>query len=79
MKRSKLLYILGMSLFVGMSLISCDDFLDENPDNRTELDTEEKIISLLTSAYTSHSYAIINECLSDNTCLLYTSDAADEQ
>lgn len=67
MKRSKLLYILGMSLFVGMSLISCDDFLDENPDNRTELDTEEKIISLLTSAYTSHSYAIINECLSDNT------------
>ena len=27
----------------------------------------KKIISLLTSAYTSHSYAIINECLSDNT------------
>lgn len=67
MKRSNLLYTLGLSLFVGLSFTSCDDFLDENPDNRTELDTEDKVISLLTSAYTSHSYAIINECLSDNT------------
>ena len=34
---------------VAFSLVSCDKFLDVMPDNRTELDTQEKIRSLLVS------------------------------
>lgn len=56
-----------MVLFAGLALTSCDDYLDENPDNRTDIDTEDKVISLLVSAYPTSSYAIVNECMSDNT------------
>lgn len=52
---------------LGMMLSSCDDFLDEMPDNRTELDTEKKIVDLLISAYPDRHYALLAELSSDNT------------
>lgn len=47
-------------------LASCNDFLDELPDNRTELDTEAKIENLLVSAYPTHDPIIFAEYMSDN-------------
>ncbi len=37
-------------------LAGCDDYLDENPDNRVELDNLEKAAQLLTNAYSESSY-----------------------
>lgn len=48
-------------------LTSCDDFLDTMPDNRTTLDTEEKIEKMITSAYLDHEYCSALELMSDNT------------
>jgi hypothetical protein len=47
-------------LFAG-----CDKFLEENPDNRVELNTVEKSAQLLTNAYSSAGYTF-NEWMSDN-------------
>lgn len=52
---------------VMLTLGSCSkDFLDKLPDNRAEVDTEEKIIALLGSAYPDHDYNMITEMMSDN-------------
>ena len=40
----------------SLILAACNDFLDELPDNRTELDTPDKINRLLVSAYPSRSF-----------------------
>lgn len=66
MKRKYIYYPL-MALAMGMVMSSCDDFLDEMPDNRTELDTDDKITSLLVSAYPETHYALLAEMASDNT------------
>lgn len=55
---------LSLLLLVGFS--SCDDFLSEIPDNRTQIDTPEKISELLVTAYPSRSYFPIAEVMSDN-------------
>ncbi|RNL91698.1 RagB/SusD family nutrient uptake outer membrane protein [Sinomicrobium pectinilyticum] len=47
-------------------LISCESFLDEVPDNRTEIDSPEKINELLTGAYPEASYFLFTESMSDN-------------
>ena len=47
-------------------LIACSDFLDELPDNRATLDTEEKMEALLVSAYPDHDFQQITEMMSDN-------------
>lgn len=57
--------ILLISLVLGFSATSCDDFLDEMPDNRTELDTEDKILKIITSAYPTAS-PLVAELMSDN-------------
>lgn len=67
MKINKILYTGSLALALSFSLTSCDSYLDENPDNRATLDSEEKIISLLTSAYGQSGYAVLNEVMSDNT------------
>lgn len=36
------------------------------PDNRTEINTEEKIVALLTSAYPQNTYIVLTEMSSDN-------------
>lgn len=55
-------------LFLGATLYTaCNDFLDESPDNRTEIDTPEKISKLLVSAYPRRTCAYLLEMSSDNT------------
>lgn len=61
----KYFIIIPVSL-VLMCFTSCDKFLDEVPDNRTELDTDEKITKLLVSGYASHIFALTTEMMSDN-------------
>lgn len=53
-------------LLVLISASSCDEFLSEKPDNRTEIDTPEKISELLVEAYPQISYFDIAETMSDN-------------
>lgn len=58
-----------LSLLGGLT--SCDKFLDTLPDNRTELNSTEKIQKLLVSAYASRTYVRFFEYASDN-CELYS-------
>ena len=51
----------------SLTVSSCNDFLDEMPDNRTELDTPEKITKLLVTAYPTTSWNLLAEFSSDNT------------
>ena len=64
MKKRDIFKLLFLS--ATMALCSCNDFLDELPDNRAELDSAEKINKLLVSAYPSRSYVIMCEFASDN-------------
>jgi tetratricopeptide (TPR) repeat protein len=66
MKLKYIYYSIAL-LALSTSTISCDDYLDKMPDNRTELDTQEKITDLLVSAYPTTHYAAISEFTSDNT------------
>ena len=63
--KKKILYVL-MVLATGASLTSCDDFLDTMPDNRTTVDTESKVKSILVSAYPDKTFALVTELMSDN-------------
>lgn len=45
---------------------SCEKFLDQEPDMRVDLDTEDKIASLLVSAYPKKNYLMFAEVASDN-------------
>lgn len=58
--------ILVASLLIAVSAVSCDDFLSEIPDNRTQLDSADKISDLLVSAYPIYGYAPFTELMSDN-------------
>ena len=55
-----------LSLLVLISISSCDEFLSETPDNRTQIDTPEKISELLVNAYPNGTYMDIAETMSDN-------------
>lgn len=50
----------------GGMLVSCDDFLGEVPDNRTEINTEANVKALITSAYPTTSAMLMGEYSSDN-------------
>ncbi|MCF0175532.1 MAG: RagB/SusD family nutrient uptake outer membrane protein [Bacteroidales bacterium] len=50
----------------ALAFAGCDKFLDVMPDNRTELDTKEKIQTFLTSAYPATDYMLLTEYSSDN-------------
>jgi starch-binding outer membrane protein, SusD/RagB family len=52
--------------FCFILFISCDEFLDTMPDNRTTLNTPKKITQLLVSAYPAANYSVIAELSSDN-------------
>lgn len=58
-----LLFTVASALFN----VSCDSYLDESPDNRTELDSEDKIARILVSAYPTNSPDLFLEHMSDNT------------
>ena len=56
-------------IFFAAALLAaagCDKFLDKMPDNRTEIDTQEKIQALLVSAYPPTDYMLVTEFMSDN-------------
>lgn len=50
----------------AVALTSCDDFLETMPDNRTTLDSEDKVMRMLTSSYLDHEYCLPLELMSDN-------------
>ena len=50
--------LLAISLFSIVAMCSCTA-LDEAPDNRTEIDTADKVSKLLTSAYPLSSPALL--------------------
>jgi hypothetical protein len=57
----------AIALFMTIaSLTSCFDALDEVPDNRTEIDSPEKVRLLLVSAYPQETPALLCELSGDN-------------
>lgn len=56
-------FALGMGM---LALASCDDYLDKLPDDRAELDTEQKVTQLLVSAYPTVNNHVMMELSSDN-------------
>ena len=52
------------ALLTGM--VSCNDFLDVQPDNRTTIDSESKAASMLVSAYAVNQPWMFLEIMSDN-------------
>lgn len=63
--KNKILFItIGAIILTGFS--SCKKFLEELPDNRTELDNTDKIAKMLVSAYPQNSYVLATELSSDN-------------
>lgn len=57
-------YIAGIVL--GIALTSCSSYLSENPDQRTKIDTPEKIKELLVYAYPSANNFYPLEAMTDN-------------
>lgn len=55
--------VLGLSL----ALVSCNDFLDKNPDSRMELTSPEECSKLLVTAYPETNANYLLEMYSDNT------------
>jgi hypothetical protein len=56
-----------LSFLLLFGLGSCTEFLSETPDNRTQIDTPDKISELLVNAYpTGGTYMDIAETMSDN-------------
>ena len=64
-KKNKLYKALALTLSV-LAFTSCNDFLDTMPDNRAEVNTEQKIQSILVSAYIDHEPILVSELISDN-------------
>ena len=61
--------LLGAAFFVLHSsfFVSCtDSFLDKAPDDRTEIDSKEKVIELFTASYPDANYGWVCELSSDN-------------
>lgn len=65
MRKNKL-YMMSLAFSALALTTSCDDFLDTMPDDRAEVNTEDKVTSLLVSAYPTHSSDFILELTSDN-------------
>lgn len=63
MKRFKI--AIGV-LIAAISISSCSGFLDETPDNRTKIDTVEKVAETVTLAYPDASYSLFADISSDN-------------
>ena len=57
---------IGILIFLAFLAASCEDYLSEIPDNRTEIDSPEKISELLVIAYPEANYMDFAETMSDN-------------
>lgn len=57
-------------IFAGLlslsALTACNDYLDQQPDDRAVVDSKEQVQNLLVSAYPTHSPAFLLEMSSDN-------------
>lgn len=62
--RKHFLYTLLFAILTGV-IAGCDKFLEENPDNRVELNNPDKAAQLLTNAYSGAAYTF-TEWMSDN-------------
>lgn len=62
MKKINLLYV----ALTALSFSSCADFLDTLPDNRAEMNSEDKVKSLLVSAYSKNAPVMLMEFGTDN-------------
>lgn len=63
----KIQYFFMAAASTVLALTSCgESFLDHLPDERTEIDTEDKVINLIKSAYPTSNYQWIAELSSDN-------------
>lgn len=62
----KTFYKIALAASSLLMTAACDKFLDKMPDNRTEIDNQQKIQALLTSAYPQTDYMLVTEFLSDN-------------
>ncbi len=57
----------GVLMCTGMVLLTaCNKYLEVDPDNRTTLDTPDKVAQMLTSAYPDQDYICFSESMSDN-------------
>lgn len=66
MKMINTIYRVALFSVSVLPVLSCNKFLDEMPDSRTELDTPEKISQILVSAYTDLLPVTLQELRSDN-------------
>lgn len=57
-------YIIVITL--ALAFMSCDDYLEKNPDQRTSLDSPEKVGELLVNAYPNNTYQMFCFSMSDN-------------
>lgn len=65
---------IGISILsLGLTLASCDDYLDKQPDSRMEFTSPDDINNLLVSAYSEVNPAYLFEMYSDNTDLCQNS------
>lgn len=62
MKKKYIIFLLSTLLFS----VACNDYLDVMPDNRTEIDSKDKVNKLLVSAYPTDAYIMAAELASDN-------------
>ncbi len=51
----------------ALGMVSCNDFLDEMPDSRTDITSEQQVSLLLTTAYSESNGIVMAEMASDNT------------
>ncbi|HZH97206.1 MAG TPA: RagB/SusD family nutrient uptake outer membrane protein [Flavisolibacter sp.] len=55
-----------VALFGCVSLFGCKKYLEQSPDNRTQLDNPQKVSQLLATAYPQANYMAFAESISDN-------------
>lgn len=65
MKKNKIYQFVIMGLGM-LSFTACSDFLDQMPDERTELNTESEVVDLLKGSYPYTNYQYLCELSSDN-------------
>jgi len=53
-------------IILVFALTACTNYLDEVQDNRTQIDTEEKVAKLLVNAYANAQFSEFAESMSDN-------------
>ncbi|MGG5505995.1 MULTISPECIES: RagB/SusD family nutrient uptake outer membrane protein [unclassified Myroides] len=57
---------IGIGLLIGLFFVNCSGFLDEAPDNRTKIDSVEKVGEVVTLAYAKGTHFEFANIMSDN-------------